>query len=450
MCTGAGGTARRRLESEVKQRNLSRRLVGVAAAALLATGALSACGGGGSTGGSGADKTLRITLANHVWTDVIKKDLPEFEKQSGLKVEVSQLSEDQLAGQYKVKLNAGSKDIDVMMYRPLQVGKLFGKSGYFDDLTKRVNSDKDWNWEDFQKSPRQLTTYEDKVVGVPMITEFEALYYRKDLLKKAGLDVPKTMDDLQSAAKKIHQDNPKVAGFVARTGRSAAVTQYSGFLYSFGGNWVDDQDNSAIASDAAKQAYSFYGGLLHNYGPAQLSTDMSWPEAMAIFTQGNAAFYPEASSLFQNATDKSKSKVADKVGFAALPAGPAGSKPYNVASWALGINSFSENQDNAWKFIQWATSKDEMLKIQKEGVPGSRTSVWQNPEATASFPDDLVKANVAAGDTGVGYDRPVVVSVAEAREAVGGPIVTAIQGGDVAAAAAKASKTFQQILDKDK
>ncbi|MFC7109131.1 hypothetical protein ACFQQB_57275 [Nonomuraea rubra] len=79
--------------------------------------ASSACGGGGD---GGAATTVRVTLANHVWTDNVKKALPEFEKQTGLKVEVTQLGEDQLSDQYNVKLNAGSSDIDVMMYRPLQ------------------------------------------------------------------------------------------------------------------------------------------------------------------------------------------------------------------------------------------------------------------------------------------------------------------------------------------
>ena len=64
-----------------------------------------------------------MTLVNHVWTENIKKALPEFEKQSGLKVEVTQLGEDQLSDQYNVKLNAGSADIDVMMYRPLAGGE---------------------------------------------------------------------------------------------------------------------------------------------------------------------------------------------------------------------------------------------------------------------------------------------------------------------------------------
>lgn len=423
------------------------KLGGVAIAALLVAAGLSSCSGQESGGGS---KTLHVTLANHVWTDVIKKEIPKFEKESGIKVVIDQLSEDQLADAYKVKLNAGSTDIDVMMYRPLQVGKLFAKSGYFADITSKVKDDSAWAWSDFQSGPVGLTTYKDKVVGVPIITENEVLYYRKDLLKKEGLEVPTTLKELRDDAKTIKENNPGIAGFVARTQASAAVTQFSGFLYSFGAKWITNDDQSGIASDAAKQAYAYYGGLIHDFGPDQVSTDMSWPEAMAIFTQGNAAFYTEASSLFENATNPSKSKVADKVGFAAFPAGPDGSKPYNVAAWALGVNSASNNQDNAWKFIKWATSKDMTLEIQKAGVPGARTSVWANPEGTANLPADLAKAIAANGENGVGNDRPIVIGVAQAREIVGGPIVAAITGGDSDAAADKANKEFQKLLDSEK
>ncbi|MDN5798141.1 MAG: sugar ABC transporter substrate-binding protein, partial [Intrasporangium sp.] len=394
-------------------------------------------------------KTLNVTLANHVWTEAIKKKIPDFEKESGIKVTVNQLSEDQLADSYKVKLNAGSSDVDVMMYRPLQVGKLFAVSHYFADLTSLVSNDADWNWKDFQPGPVSITTYKDKVVGVPIITENEILYYRKDLLAKAGLEVPSTMDELQAAAKKISEQNPGVAGFVSRSQASAAVTQFSGFLYSFGGEWTDSDGKSTISSDAAKKAYAFYGGLLRNYGPAQITTDMSWPEAMAIFQQGKAAFETDASSLYENLTNPDKSKVSDQVGFAPFPAGPAGSKPYNVAAWALGINSNSKNQDNAWKFIKWATSPSMTLEMQKEGTPSARTSVWANPEATAEFPPELAKAIAENAKNGIGHDRPLVINVAQVREIVGKPIVVAITGGDSNAAADQASQQFQQVLDSE-
>jgi multiple sugar transport system substrate-binding protein len=423
-------------------------LIAVALAATTALG-LTACGGSGGAEGAGS-KTLRVTLANHVWTDNLKKSLPEFEKQTGLKVEITQLGEDQLSDQYNVKLNAGSSDIDVMMYRPLQEGKLFAKNGYLADLTDKVKSNQDWSWSDFQAGPVNSTTYKGKVVGVPLITEQEVLYYRKDLLKKAGIaKPPATLDELKTDAAKIAQQNPGTAGFVARTEKSAAVTQFSSFLYSLGGDFIDDNGKATINTDAAKQAYALYGGLIRNYGPKNVSTDMSWPEAMAIFTQGKAAFYTEADSLYANATDPAKSKVAKTVGFAPFPAGPAGSKPYNVPSWALGINDASKNQDNAWKFIEWATSKDQVLANQKAGVPGPRQSVWADPAGTATYPKDLAAAIAVSTKNGVGHDRPLVIKVPEAREIVGQPIVDAITGKDSAASAGSAQDAFQQLLDDE-
>lgn len=428
---------------------VSRRAVLAAAGGLVAAATVgcSANTGGGDSGGS---TTVKVTMANHVWTENVKKAIPEFEKASGLKIEITQLAEDQLSDQYNVKLNAGTSEIDVMMYRPLQEGRLFAQNKYFADLTSKAKADATWNLADFQAAPIAATTYQGKVVGVPIITEREVLYYRKDLLQKAGLSVPKTLDELEAAAKAIKAANPDVAGFVARTGKSPAVTQFSSFLYSMGGDWVDASGKAAVNSDAAKKAYALYGGLIRNYGPANVSTDMSWPEAMAIFTQGKAAFYTEADSLYKNATDPAKSKVADTVGFAVFPAGSAGSKPYNIPSWALAINDASKNQANAWKFILWATSKEQTLAQQKGGIPGARASVWADADGTSSYPKDLAEAIAASAKGGVDHDRPIVAQVVKAREAVGQPIVDSIKGSDVTASVETAVKAFQAVLDTEK
>ncbi|MEV0607858.1 sugar ABC transporter substrate-binding protein [Polymorphospora rubra] len=408
---------------------------------------LSACGGGGD---SGASDTVRVTLVNHVWTENIRKVIPQFEQETGLKVEVTQLGEDQLSDQYNVKLNAGSRDIDVMMYRPLQEGRLFAENGYLADLTDKAEGSADFDFADFQETPVGATSHEDKLVGIPIITEQQVLYYRKDLLEKSGFTAPPaTLDELKAQATKIQADNPGVAGFVARTGKAAAVTQFSSFLYSFGGDFVDASGKAAVNTPAAKQAYAFYGGLLRENGPANVSTDMSWSEAMAIFTQGQAAFYPEANSLYKNATDPAKSKVSETVGFAPMPAGPAGSKPYNIPSWGLAVNESSENQDNAWKFIEWAAGKAQTLEQQKAGVPGARTSVWENPEGISTYPADMADAITVSLANGVGHDRPVVERVAQAREIVGQPIVDAITGGDAAASAETANAAFQKFLDDE-
>ncbi|WP_261164607.1 sugar ABC transporter substrate-binding protein [Microbacterium sp. Marseille-Q6965] len=418
-----------------------------AAAAVLVTG-LAGCSGGGE--GDGGSQVLRVTLANHVWTDIVKEKIAEFEEANeGVTVEVTQLGEDQLSDQYNVKLNAGTDEIDVMMYRPLQEGKLFAQNGYLADLTDYVSADEEWDWSDFQEAPVAAVTHDDAVMGVPIITEQEVLYYRTDVLENLGIAVPETLEELEAAAKQIKEQG-EMAGFVARTGASAAVTQFSSFLYSMGGDFTnEDATEATVDSDAAVEAYELYGRLIGQYGPDNVSTDMSWPDAAALFAQGQVAFYTDASSLYKNLTEAENSTVSESVGFAPFPAGPAGSVPYNVPSWALGINSASQKQDLAFDFVKWLTSPEMTLEVQTAGVPAARASVWENPEGVSSFPPQLAEAIAIGSETGVGYDRPRVVSVAEAREIVGAPIVVAITGGDVEAAIEQAQTEFQAFLDDE-
>jgi multiple sugar transport system substrate-binding protein len=431
------------------QRHSVLRVTGVATAAFLAMAGLTSCSSGDSGEESSESTVLNVTLANHVWTDIVKESLPAFEEETGITVNLTQLGEDQLSDQYNVKLNAGSDEIDVMMYRPLQEGKLFAQNGWLADLSASVEENGDWNWDDFQAGPVESTTVDDQVVGVPIITEREVLYYRKDLLEAAGLEVPTTLEELEEAAKTIKESNPGTAGFVARTGVAASVTQFSSFLHSEGGDWIDEDGKAALDTPEFKSAVELYGKLIREYGPANVSTDMSWPEAMAIFTQGGSAFYTEADSLYKNATDPANSTVAETVGFAPFPAGEEGALPYNVPSWALGVSAEAVNADNAWKFIEYFTSQEKVLEIQKEGVPGPRTSVWDDEAGVETYPADLAEAIKVSAENGVGYDRPLVISVPEAREIVGKPIVVAITGGDVDAAIDEAQEQFQALLDDE-
>lgn len=422
-----------------------------AATVAVITGALAGCGSAPNID-ENADiegTTIRVTLTNHVWTEQIKELIPEFEKETGAEVQITQLAEDQLSDQYNVKLNAGTDEIDVLMFRPLQEKMLFASNGYLADLTEQAESDAEWDWSDFQEGPVELSTFEDQIVSVPVITERTVLYYRKDLLAEADLEVPTTLEELDAAAAAIHKLHPEIAGYIGRTGKSAAVTQFSPFLFSSGGKWLNDDGTSAIGSEEARGAYQYYGDLIRNHTNATINPEMSWSEAFAGFQQGQAAFIADADSLYKNMTDPTQSTVSDQVGFAPFPAGANGSKPYNVAAWALAINESSEKKSAGWRFIRWATSKETTLKMSKLGLSGARNSVWANPEATADYPADLaeaIKQNIA---NGVGQDRPLVVQVAKAREIVGDPIVVAIAGGDVAAAVDSANTAFDEFLIED-
>jgi multiple sugar transport system substrate-binding protein len=407
-----------------------------------ATGAAALGGCGAPSGPVTRDTPLRVAAVNHVWTKAIKERLPEIESRLGRPVSISMLTADQLSSQYNVKLNASATDIDVMMLRPQQEQALFSRNGWLADLTTLVTGDADFRWDDVQEAPRSASTVNGHVRSVPVVTERSVLYYRKDLVAP-----PRTLDELLASAQRLHDPAAGRYGAVGRGQRTGAVTQWSSFLYSFGGDFVVD-GRSTIATPEAIAAYTYYGELLGRSGPPGVA-NMSLEQALPVFGQGKAAFYVDADSVYTSLLDPKSSTVGDKIGFAPFPAGPAGARPYNVPSWSLGINRYSRLQDDAWQFLRWASGPATVTAIQTAGIPGARTSVWADPASLAGFPPDLAAAMAVNARNGVGSDRPKVLQVGRARDIVGGPLVAGVLGQPVAPAAQQADAELTTFLARD-
>ncbi|MEU5327329.1 ABC transporter substrate-binding protein [Streptomyces parvus] len=425
---------------------LSRRAFGRLAAGVAATagaGALSACAGGG--GKPSADAPLRIMAINHVWSQAVKRRIAEFEERIGRRVSMTLLTADQLAGSYNVKLNASGTDVDVMMVRALQEQLLFGHNGWLADLSDRVADDR-FAWDDFQDAPREASVTAGKVLSVPVVTERPALYYRKDLVADLG-GPPRTLEALMEGARELTRRKDGFYGYVGRGQRSGAVSQWSSFLYSYGGDFVVD-GKSGIGSAEAVAAYEYYGRLLAGSGPPG-ATNMSLEQAMPVFAQGKAAFFVDADAIYSSFLDPKVSRVRETVGFAPFPAGPAGAKPHNIPSWSLGINTFSRLRDEAWEFIRWAAGPEMSAAHQKEGIPGARTSVWSDPETLSAFPPELAEAMRINAERGVGHDRPRVLQVGRARDIVGRPLVAGILGQSVRPVVRDADAEFAEFLVRD-
>ena len=86
----------------MKHRSIKLTTAAVAVAALT-TGLLAGCSteDGGSEGGA---QTLRVTLANHVWTDIVKGKISEFEAANAVVLPVS-ADTPMAAGQFGRSLN---------------------------------------------------------------------------------------------------------------------------------------------------------------------------------------------------------------------------------------------------------------------------------------------------------------------------------------------------------
>lgn len=422
-----------------------------AALAVAMVASLTGCGSDSKEKTSNSQKyagqTIRFVASNHTYTDAVKALIPEFEKQTGIKVKMESYFEDQLTQKLTVEFTSGSSTIDVFMTRPLQEGRLFSKNNWYQPLDAYLNdankTPADWAWNDFQKSAVAATTLNGSVYAVPMVTEWQTLFYRKDLFEKNGIAVPKTLEELEAAAKKLHNPNEGMYGIVSRGQRGAAVTQFSSYLYGFGGDFLKD-GKSAIDTPESVEALTYYGRILGKYGPPGV-TNMSWPQAQALMASGKVAMWTDASTLLPGLLDPKKSVVSDKIGLAMFPAGPKGQHPFMVVPWAVSVSNQSKQKDAAWEFVKWLTSKEVMTKAQLAGNTTTRNSIWSDPAVVSKLYPGMADIAKKSAEVATPYDRPVMTAVVEARDAIGDVIVKSIESAGTANISDLAKEAAQKI-----
>lgn len=426
------------------------------AGAVLLAAVVAGCGSSGQKTVDGqkfAGQTIRFVASNHTYTDAIKPLIPEFEKKTGIKVNMESYFEDQLTQKLTVEFTSNASTIDVFMTRPLQEGRLFTKNNWYQPLNAYLSDSQktpaDWKWNDFQKSAVEATTLKGNVYAVPIVTEWQTLFYRKDLFEQAGLTPPKTLEELEAAAKKLHNPSAGMYGIVSRGQRGAAVTQFSSYLYGYGGDFLKD-GKCVLDSPEAIKAVQYYGRILHDYGPPGV-TNMSWPQAQALMASGKVAMWTDASTLLPGLLDPQKSKVADKIGLAMFPAGPAGQHPFMVVPWAVSVSNQSKHKDAAWEFVKWLSSEEVMKKAQLAGNTTTRNAIWSDPAVVAKLHPGMADIAKQTGTVAVPYDRPVMTAVVEARDAIGDVIVKSIESGgtaDIASLAKEAVAKVNELLSK--
>jgi len=390
-----------------------------------------------------AQQEIRVLLANHPYGELLKTKIPEFEAQSGIKVNFESLQESQLTQKLTTEFATGSSTVDVFMTRPLQEGLLFIKNGWYAPLDT-------YDFADYPSNSVDIGRKGNSAFIVPLITEWQVMYYRKDLFDQAGLKVPTNFTELEAAAKALTKDG--VAGFGSRGKGAAAVTQLSSYIYNYGGLYLD-KNVAVFDSPEALEAIRFYGRLLGTYGPQGVAS-MSWENLMPVFQSGKLAMWTDASVFYDQVVDQTKTAIpAANVGVAQLPKGPKGDSPFIVVSWGMGMSSKSKNPDAAMQFLSWATSKEMAVEAMLKNIPMARNSAWANADVRAKMHPGLIETQAHAAKNGYPYDRPFMSAVGQARDLIGEVIIESINtkgtSTKLPALAAEKAKAVNDLLKAD-
>lgn len=392
---------------------------------------------------------IRFLMNRHPFTNWLEPLVPEFEELTGIRVTLETFPEDQFRQRRLLEVSSGAPTLDGYMVMPGQVGAQYLGAGWIRFIDDLVNDPSltmpDLDIDDFFGGAIGTFETEEGLFGLPLQIESSLLFYRTDLFEAAGLDgPPETLEQLREYAEILHSD--EVAGFAMRGRGAAATSQIVNLLYSFGGQWMNEDGSSALASEESQEAMRYYADLLRNFGPPG-PANMHWAEVTSLYAQGQAAMIFDANVFRSIMEDPAQTieVVRENTGYAPLPAGPAGSVPA-VLVWGLSINHASQNPEAAWYFIQWALSKENQVRALLDGVPAARASAWDNEEFQATAPADWIEASQLSFDIGQPDWNPPVVPVGEVRDAYGLAIVAALEGRDITQALQTSASEIDSIV----
>jgi multiple sugar transport system substrate-binding protein len=335
-----------------------------------------------------AGTRLKVAQVSHAYAEGLEARLPAFEQQSGIKVEIDQMSFPVLNQRSDLELASGSGAYDVMQMIFIRSGRWIG-AGWAEPLNPFIDDAKmtdkgALDVGDFVAGAMAPFRRGETIYALPWLSDSTVVGYRTDLLEKVGYaKFPETFDALREAAAKIH--SRQTAGFVTQDNLHWI---FPNWLLSYGGaffaNPPGDLTPTFDTPEALKAAEIFTTMLAKYSPPGGIKLDAS--VSQAIMHQGKAACYLDGLGNTQHIIDTKKTTLADKMAFTHTPRGPKGHFP-QLAVHGYFINKASKNKPAAWEFIKWATAKEQMLwaALNKGHLACTRSSVLANAEVRQKF-----------------------------------------------------------------
>lgn len=250
--------------------------------------------------------------------------------------------------------------------------------------------------EDIFPSVRSGLSINGNLYAAPFHAEGFMVMYRKDLMKKAGLTMPKTptWDFIRKAAKAITDktdDDNQIYGICLRgkAGWSENVAILTAMANSFGAKWFDLDWNPQFDSNAWKETLNFYLNMMEESGHPKAFLN-GFSENFKLFQKGKCGIWIDTTAAAPSLTGWKYSKIHKDIGFALAPDKELGKRANGLWTLNLVIPVSSKKIEIAKKFIGWTTSKEYLALLgYKEGwgnvPPSARISLYENPEY-AKFP----------------------------------------------------------------
>ena len=180
-----------------------------------------------------------------------------------------------------------------------------------DDLIDDIGRDR------FAKTALSEGEKDGACYSIPLYSHAQVMWYRKDLLEAAGLEVPKTWDEFATAAKALTKDGIYGCSFPCGSNDLMATRFLNFYVRSAGGSLLTDDLKANLTSPEAIEGIKFWLDIYNNCSPKD-SVNYAVLDQANLYYQGKTAF--DFNSGFQISGVMTNSPdLVDQISCAMLP-----------------------------------------------------------------------------------------------------------------------------------
>ncbi len=230
--------------------------------------------------------------------------------------------------------------------------------------------------------PVQTATWQNRLWAVPINSNTELLWYRKDLVPTA----PTTWTQMIAKADQLAKEG-KPHYIEEQGAQYEGLTVWFNSMVNSAGGQILTSNNKVVLGSAAEKAAAIMKELATSKGAdPSLNVSMEGPGQVA-FQNGTAAFminYP----FVWSATQAGNPKVFKDMGYAYFPQVTPGVSPkVSIGGYNLGISAFSKHPNLAFQAVQCLIQPaNQSRDAIKGGLAPVAASIYDQPAFDKAYP----------------------------------------------------------------
>lgn len=322
-------------------------------------------------------ETLTVLYLSGAHADSARAMAPEFEAVTGAKVEVVDLSYEELYEEATLDLVSYIGNYDVINIDSQWDGEFAPYLVPLDDYIARDKYDMSV-WIDNVLS--NCGKWQETIVGIPTSCMAQLFAYRTDLLPNG---LPTTWAEYRRILLSVNKPATGVYAIAVSRAPDQLMDMYTRVLWSMGGSWADENWNVSIVNTFGRSVLTHMHTIKTMSDPA--CTGWTTEDAIQAFLEGKAAVCEAWAipDIIYRADDPDQSQIVGNWALARIPQDKTGISP--MSAWDAAIPVGTANKKLAWEWIKMYTSEDMQNKFYDEfSIFSPRKEFWEQ-EKLADF-----------------------------------------------------------------